>query len=218
MKDGSGILASIEGISGTGKSYFVSKLRNELQDIPARFLPELSDRTGDGMDRKIIAALRQTNDQFLRTGLPRTETFLLLALKIFDYENTIANSLKRGEMVIEDRSIDSIAVYQSIMLCSNNGDQMLKTANEIYELVSHWRQPPDITFLIQDDFQTAVRRAETRQKRPFTSDELGILRRASNLYSEYATFHKQRIVPLDRRRMNDARILDEMKQSLLARS
>jgi thymidylate kinase len=101
------------------------------------------------------------------------------------------------------------------MLSSDDTGQTLQTANEIYALAAKWRRAPDVTFLIEDDLDTAIKRAQDRLGRPFTEDESLILRRASNLYSEYAGFHKDRIIRLDRRTMTEHQILLKMRQSLL---
>jgi len=216
MKNHGGILASLEGISGCGKTYLISKLQDEWRDTNATFIVELSDRKSERLDQKIIEALYQTNDRFFRGGSPRTETFLLLALKVFDYETTIIEALNKGEIVIEDRSIDTIAVYQSIMLCLGQPERMLDTANEIYALAAKWRYPPDITFLIEDEFDIAVDRAQTKVGRIFTDDELDILHNAAHVYSEYASQHADRIVRLDRRKMDKHQIVEKIKLDIMA--
>jgi len=213
-----GILASLEGISGCGKSYFVSKLREEFRDTNVTFIVEVSDRTGEKLDQRIIEALSQTNDRFFRVGVPRTETFLILALKLFDYETAIVEALKKGAIVIEDRSIDTIAVYQSIMLCPGQPDRMLDTANDIYKLAAKWRRPPDITFLIEDDFATAIGRAQTKLGRTFTDDELDILRNAACVYAGFASRHSKRIVRLDRRKMSERQIVQKIKRNIIAKA
>jgi len=213
-----GILASLEGISGCGKTFFMTKLHEELRNIPATLVGEIMDRRGEGLDQRIIMALSHTSDRFFRTGLPRSETFLLLALKMFDYETTIAEALDKGKIVVEDRSIDTIAVYQSIILCPGCPDQMVNTANEIYALAAKWRRPPDITFLIEDDFDTMMSRAQKRIGRTFTNDELDILRNAARVYVEYATQHSKRIVRLDRREMNARQIVKKIKRDIIAKA
>jgi len=41
---------SLEGISGCGKSYLLSKLREALSDLPVAFLEEVEDRESQGLD------------------------------------------------------------------------------------------------------------------------------------------------------------------------
>jgi dTMP kinase len=214
----SGILVSLEGISGSGKTYFITALREELRDFNAVFLTEVTDRGSDGLDQKIIAALKHSDDRFFRMGLPRSETFLLLTLKICDYETTIAAALNAGRIVIEDRSIDTIAVYQSIMLCPGQPDRMVDTANEIYSLAAKWRQSPDITFLIEDEFAVAIKRAQDRYDILYSNDELDILHNAERVYIEYAKQHTERIVRLDRRTMSNSEIVSAIKLNIMTKA
>src|SRR5258706_55721 len=111
-----GFLVSLEGISGAGKTYFTKKLTAMLDDKTTRFVSELSERSGKGLDSQIISVLHHTGDRFFRSGMPLAETFLLLALKMADYEAHIADALQRGLTVVEDRSIDTVAIYQAILL------------------------------------------------------------------------------------------------------
>ena len=135
-----GLLVSFEGISGSGKTYLVRKLVGRLGPTRVSLIKELSDRTTPGVDKNIIDALGFSNDRFLRLGVPKTETFLLLALKIFDAETAIQSGLREGRIVVEDRSIDTVAVYQSIMLCKNDQLRLIKAAKEFIELFE-WQVP-----------------------------------------------------------------------------
>lgn len=208
MDTSTGLLVSFEGISGSGKTYFVRKLIERLGSARVSLIKELSDRAAPGVDKSIIAALHFSNDRFLRLGVPKTETFLLLALKIFDAETAIQAGLQEGRVVVEDRSIDTIAVYQSIMLCNNDDVRSMLVARELIDLASRWRKMPDLTFLITDDFIRAISRAEERSQRPFSEDELEILRRAATIYDGYAKLFTDRIIVLDRRRLDEDQIIE----------
>lgn len=212
-----GILASLEGISGCGKTYFVAKLQAALKETPTTFIKEVTNRQGNGLDLRIITLLSNSEDRFFRMGVPRTETFLLLALKMYDYEALISPTLAQGGIAIEDRSLDTIAVYQSILLWPHNQERWLETANMIYDQATHWRRPPDITFLLEDDFDMALVRAQQRSKRTFNSDEVAILRNAATLYDAYADYHQPRIMRLDRRSMSDDAIIQAIRDAFFVK-
>ena len=110
-----GLLVSLEGISGVGKSYFEDKLKSVLKNENVIFISEIIDRKKQGFDLKIIDLLKSTGSKFFDSGYPITETFLLLALKMYDYEKMIKDSLENN-IVIENRSIDTIAIYQAFLL------------------------------------------------------------------------------------------------------
>jgi dTMP kinase len=175
---------------------------------------ELSDRTEAGVDVKILDALRFNQDRFFRTGYPLTETLLLISLKVLDFEQLISQALSHGRFIIEDRSVDTIAVYQAAILCPQDIDQQLVTANDIYEVAINWRPPPDTTFLFHDDFDTAVRRAQDRMGQVFSRDELLLLRRAHELYLHWARHHPSRINVLDRRTLSEDDILAALHRAL----
>lgn len=209
------ILISFEGISGCGKTYFIGKLHTALKDLPTTSVQEVTDRRGDGLDLRILSLLSTSQDRFFRTGAPLTETFLLLALKMYDFEACIAPLLAQGGMVIEDRSIDTIAVYQALLLWPQQQERWLTTAHLLYEQAAQWRRPPDITFLLEDDFHTALARAQQRSGRRFNQDEVTVLQHAAALYDAYAAHYQQRIVRLDRRVLSEDAMVQAIRQEIL---
>ena len=193
-----GAVCSLEGISGVGKSYLIRALRPALADLSVTFLTEVVDRTGEELDRDIIALLAKGGDRFFRSGKPLTETFLLLALKMCDYETRIAPALAQDRIVIEDRSLDTIAIYQALILYPNSLEQQVAAAHEIYTIGARFRRPPQLTFLIEDDFPVALSRIAQREGEPLTEEEIAVLQRASVLYTRYAQDHADRIIRLSR--------------------
>ena len=216
-----GFLVSLEGISGCGKTYFLKKIREELEDFPTTFVNEISDRTGNGLDKIIIDILTRTGDRFFRLGYPLTETFLIIALKMFDCESTISKALSEGKLVVEDRSIDTIAIYQAILLNQSNSEnyeKILNTANKICALVTEWRRLPDLTFLLKVNFDVAICRTQKRLGRELADNELALLRTAAKIYEMYAAQHQHRIVQLDTDSMDNAQVLEEIKCKIIERA
>jgi dTMP kinase len=210
-------LVSLEGISGVGKTYLAGKVKEALAVERMTLVREASNRlsqTSPQLDVLILSVLGQSGDLFFRNGSPLCETFLLLALKMYDYEAMIVGALADGRIVFEDRSIDSIAVYQAALLCDDQPERVLAVANAIYDVAAQWRKPPDLTFLVEDDFETAIGRAETRSARPFKADELVLLKRAAETYAMYAEQHKDRIVRLDRRRLDEHEVVSAVIERL----
>jgi dTMP kinase len=210
MMESTGLLVSLEGISGSGKTYLANRLRMSLDSATTAFVSELSDRRDGGVDRRIIEVLHHKGDRFCRLGMPVSETFLLLALKMADYETHIAEQLRRGHVVVEDRSIDTVAVYQAVVLAPDNPQMQLELAQKIFTLAAGWRRPPDVTFLLADDFETCVTRAETREQPAFNLDERRLLQGVSSLYAQYALQQGERVILLDRRLLDEQSILSRM--------
>jgi dTMP kinase len=214
-----GIDVSLEGISGCGKSYVLSRLREALQDVPITFIEEIEDRESAGLDQGIAALLRKSGDRFFRSGHPKTETLLLLALKAYDAETEIAPALAAGNIVLEDRGIDTIAIYQALVLHPFDPEQQLREANRLYDFATQWRQPPHITFLLEDEFATSLERAQQRAAHNYSAQEVALLRAAAFLYERYAEQerYRGRIIRLDRRVMDVETIVAAIREAVLAK-
>jgi len=207
---------SLEGISGCGKSYILSKLREELVNLPVTFIEEVEDRESRGLDQGIIALFKRHADCFFRSGHPQTETLLLMALKAYDAEVSIAPALAAGHIVIEDRSIDSVAVYQAAILHPGEETRQEEAAHKISHAICQWRMAPHITFLIQDDFATSVERAQRRIAHTFAPNELTFLREIDALYERYMLSYQPRIICLDRRQMDVDNIVQTIKKAVIS--
>ena len=209
------INVSLEGISGCGKSYILSKLRERLADLPVTFLEEVEDRESRGLDQGIVALFKQHADRFFRGGHPQSETLLLMALKAYDAEVNVAPALAAGHIVIEDRSVDSVAVYQAVILHPGEPERQIETAHRIYHATCQWRVAPRVTFLIQDDFATSVERAQRRIAHTFAPNELALLHEIETLYNRYALCYQQRIICLDRRHMDVDAIVQTIRNTVI---
>lgn len=210
-----GAICSLEGISGVGKSYLIQALRPALADLPVTYLSEVVDRTGQDLDRDIIALLAKRGDRFFRSGKPLTETFLLLALKMCDYEARIAPALAQNCIVLEDRSLDTIAVYQALILHPDSLEHQLQAARDIYEIGAQFRRPPDLTFLIEDEFEVALERIAQREQKPLAQEEVAILHQASILYTRYAEEQAARFVRVSRPVLSLNQLVQTIRAHLL---
>jgi len=195
-----GPLISIEGISGAGKTYLTRRL---VRDPAITATEAFSERAragagaiGDQILRAMIAAAH--GEHFLRGGYPGTETVLLLAVKTSDFEHHLP-LLARGQAVIEGRGLDSTAVYQSLITSPGDLDRAHAEARAILAIAAQWRPLPDLTILITDDVTTAIERAEQRDHRRFTAEQMSIHHQAARLFSLLATDYPDRYQTIDRR-------------------
>lgn len=195
---------SVEGITGVGKTHLTTLLHTELQGITGEpvILDEFSQRAkSDNSDlgRDLLRALinASNGDRFLRGGYPAFETLLLLAIKMHDYESCLP-ALRRGDLVLEGRSLHTVAVYQSLIMHPGD-DPALDEARSILALASQWRPLPDLTILITDDVPTAVERAQQRDGQRYPPEHWRIHHRAAALFTLLAADDPERIAILDRR-------------------
>jgi dTMP kinase len=200
-----GLLVSVEGLSGVGKTHLTALL---LDRLPAALRPlliqEFSQRPGTGghdLGRDLLRALIDAadGDHFLRGGHPATETLLLLAIKMHDYEHHAAPALRRGQLVLEGRSVHSTAVYQSLIINPDDDEAAYQHARAILTLAERWRPLPDLTILLADDIHTALQRAERRDARAYTTEQWQLHRRAAALFERLADADPKRMPTVDRR-------------------
>src|SRR3989339_553896 len=98
-------IISFEGISGSGKTYFINKLKTDEQFLDTVFIKELSERDNNSFENKIINILKSKSNLFFSKGNPYTETLLLLAIKTYDYENLKNNKGLKYKFIFLDRRI-----------------------------------------------------------------------------------------------------------------
>lgn len=207
-----GKLLSLEGISGTGKTFYRKQLEKNIGNKEnILFIKEIFNEAQDGLNKKIFSALYHTEDRFFDMGVPLTETMLLLSRSMYKYESTIRQALEDGKTVIEDRSIDTIALYQAILIAQKNGGNPLEIAEKIYSFAGSFRQLPQKTFLLYGNPDLAISRAEKRDGMPYKPDEIKLLKTVDKFYSIYADIHPERFIKLDISKEDSEQIVHRMQ-------
>lgn len=211
---------SLEGLNGVGKTYLCGRLAARLGSR-CLSLRELTDQRGKGLAGEVMEALTRSPDAFLRTGYPLTETFALLALKVREYESLqhLAaaatpedDASASPRIVIEDRGVDTVAVYQAAILGGTASPALAyELARRVQLAATPWRPQPDLTVLLVDDPALCVARFEQRLGRPLSSDERGILDTVEGLYAQLAADQSQRVRIVDRRGRREEDVLDELE-------
>jgi dTMP kinase len=115
-----------------------------------------------------------------------------------DFEATLPDLLA-GRTVIEGRSIHSTAVYQSLIMYPEDREAAAASVVRILDTAAWWRPLPDLTIVITDDPQAAVRRAEARDGTTFTAEQWAVHYRAAPLFEHLATIDSEHVRLLDRR-------------------
>ncbi len=201
-----GLLVSIEGLSGTGKTYLTTRLlaENPALAADAVIIAEFSRRPPRGeLGHELLGALADAaaGDVLLRGGQPAAETLLLLAIKTYDYEAHCLPAIRHGHVVFEGRSLHCTAVYQSLITHPEDEDQARREMLAILDIAAQWRPLPDLTFLITDDPSAAASRAELRDGRAFSPGYRRIHHRAAALYEQAASDSPGNITVIDRRHL-----------------
>jgi dTMP kinase len=196
-----GPLISTEGIPGVGKTYLTEHAVNGLDGKPL-ILGGLSQR-GQGrpdLGKALLRALRESSgpDPFLRGGAPAAEALLLLAIKRHDLDMVLPE-LSGGRIVVEGRSVDTTAVCQAVQLRPGAPAAALDEAVALVGLAASFRPLPDLTILITDDPSAAIERAQRRDSRCFTPDQVAFMRETCMLHEQLAATDSVRYRVVDRR-------------------
>lgn len=159
----SGLFITFEGIDGSGKStqarLLAERLRAAGRDVVLTREPGGS--TGAEEIRRLV--LEGDPDRWSS----ETETLLFTAARRDHLERLIRPALAKGQIVICDRFADSTRIYQGI----TRGD-LRQMVDQLHDLVIG--QNPDLTFLVDIDPETGLRRALSRRGTEERFEDFGI--------------------------------------------
>ena len=203
-----------EGTNGVGKTHLLTALAGRL-GRRCRLMAELTDVEGEHVPAQVISAL-SAGQSFLRTGHPRTETFALMALKVREHE-LVTQMDAPPEIVLEDRGMDTVALYQAAILLGPDvdDDDTWMLAQQIHATASAWRPKPGLVLLILDDLDTCFRRYTERVGHPMSTDEQHLVARATRLYQRQAEHEPERFRVVHRAGRDEHDVLDEMEHLVL---
>jgi dTMP kinase len=201
---------TLEGIEGVGKTHLAGLLGARLGSH-ALVLSEVTDQT-ETLIGQVITALSRVGDLWLRTGHPATETLALLALKVSEYESLQVGQDTGVEVVVEDRGVDSVALYQAAILADPHAsvEQVHTLAQRIYATAARWRPLPERTLLLVDDFDVCVARFEQRTGCAVSSADRVLMRRAAELYALQAALEPGRFCIVNRTGRSEQDTLEEL--------
>lgn len=177
-----GVYISLEGISGSGKTYILNKVRKYLR---FSIIDELSDETGKfEIPKQILNLLESESDRFFYDKPPITTAMLVFSAQLYSIETKVIDGLRKDKVIIADRGIDSPALYQAILYHWDDYDEEKALAS--YKIITEAMRKivffPDKTLVLQDTFPTCISRAEGREKNKYSKLELKILERAYEGY------------------------------------
>ncbi len=153
-----GILVTIEGIDGCGKSTILTNLVETLADLPTLFTQEPG---GTPLGKHVRAIVQQQT-----TPLdPKTEFLLFAADRARHMYEIITPALAQKKIVISDRMADSSVVYQGY--ARGLDINMIKTINK-WAMDS---REPDLILFINIKPETAYKRIHKRKESLSTTEQ-----------------------------------------------
>jgi dTMP kinase len=202
-----GVLVTVEGVEGSGKSTQCGRLAAYLA---GRGLEVVQTSEPDGTPLGLrVRSLFEDGP----TPTPLTQAFLFMAARQEHVSRVIAPALARGAVVISDRYADATVAYQGY------GQGMdVQTVREL-NLLATGGILPDLTLVLDVDPAAGMARIHGRALDAFEKMDLAFHRRVREGYLEIARADKSRVQVLSADRTSDQLHADVVRavDDLLAR-
>ena len=144
-----------EGIEGTGKSYQINKLFNNLKKKKINTIKSREpggSKTAEKIRNLIFSKIGSSFDKI-------TDFYLMLAARNEHFNKTILPAKKNKTVLISDRFTDSTYAYQVI---GNKIDKKINLINKEYILKNF---KPDLTFVLTADYDSIDLRLNKRKNK-----------------------------------------------------
>ncbi len=196
-----------EGVEGTGKSYQINKLYNNLKK---KKIDVIKTREPGGSEsaetiRNLIFSLKSNKFDKL------TDFYLMNAARNEHVKKTLLVAKKNNKTVICDRFTDSTYAYQVI---GNKIDKKINLINQNYILKG---LKPNLTIVLKANFETINSRIRNRKKtNKFDKLKTNFYKKAQNAYlalakkKNYLVFDSSKNTPELEKKIFNA-VLDNIK-------
>jgi dTMP kinase len=189
MTQKSGVLISLEGGEGCGKSTQIKLLAAELslRNIPIT----LTREPGGEIGAEAIRELLVSGD--VNRWCATTETLLFLAARVQHVERVIKPALAKGHVVLCDRFHDSTLVYQGI------GRGLSKEFYAMLHAATLGNFAPDLTLLLDVPVEVGLKRAIARggKETRFEQMDMSFHHQVRKGFIALATAEPERIAIID---------------------
>jgi dTMP kinase len=223
-----GILITLEGIDGSGKSTVAARLARKLsQEGGVPFPKSLFVFTAEPTESEAGKLLRKKLQKserdpaepykardFLTEMIQLEELFLFMADHAHHLATIVKPALDKGKVVISDRYSDSRAAYQGATL----RDLVPHSLEWVKDLHRPWSVVPDLTILFAIDPALAMERCRSRWNRSSSSkpnqpdrfEREDFLREVEDNFQRLAELEPERFVLIDA-----SRNIDEVTEETL---
>ena len=155
MRKNSFFFIVFEGIEGTGKSYQIKKLTNKLYKLKYN-VKNTREPGGSHLSEKIRNLIfDKKNINFDDV----TDYYLMLASRNEHIKTTVKNAIKKKQILICDRFVDSTYAYQIV------GKKIKKSVNEINKKYILGKLKPDMTIVLKANIKTVFSRLKKRKNK-----------------------------------------------------
>jgi len=168
---------TLEGPEGTGKTFFLNQLSESNPDLYT-----VLEFPNEGFGKVIYSALSQNSDEFFRHGFPSSEALFFFSMKLYVFEDQVLPALNEGKIVIEDRGVDTTALYSAILMNEKHGGEIFDYYDKLVSIKAQFSPLPDKTILLLPDKNKSLKRAQKRDGRRYNDSELEFLDKIHDNY------------------------------------
>ena len=118
----------------------------------------------------------KNDDLFYRHGNPIAEALCFSAVDLYEIETKVIPNLKKGKTVIQDRGADTCCLYAAAQLCKGNKSKLIGEYKKLLELRKKMGIIADKTLIFIGNFEKALKRAQERDGRQYTKEEIKMLK------------------------------------------
>jgi dTMP kinase len=177
-----GYFITLEGGECCGKGTQIKLLAQSLREYyPDKEVIEVFDPGSTYMGQEIRRLVKNVGGENAPTTL--CELFLFSAARVQMVDKLIIPNLRKGNIVISDRFIDSTTIYQGKM----NKNSMSKIT-KINEVINCY---PDLTFVLDISEKEFMRRMETRKGQEFDRYDTKGMEFHRKVYEEYRNLYEE---------------------------
>jgi dTMP kinase len=180
-----GLLISVEGVEGSGKSTQCRRLAAALRDRGREVV-----LTSEPDGTELGLAVRRVFEGRGSVPTPLTQAFLFMAARQQHVAEVIRPGLARGAVVVSDRYTDATLAYQGY-----GQGLSLEVIRDLNALATGGALP-DLTLVLDLDPAAGMRRIAGRAHDAFERMDLDFHRRVRQGYLEIARTDKRRVVVL----------------------
>ena len=154
-----GLYIALEGIDGSGKTAQIKKLMQYFKSVGKEVIVTREPRKKEGLMKSITNDILQGNIEVPRNAYQ----YLFTADRIIQFHDFILPSLKAGKVVLTDRCFWSSVPYGMWERGgkSVNEAQVILLAQGLLAM-QHGCLAPDLTFYLDVDLQTALKRVSQK--------------------------------------------------------
>ncbi|MBT4124628.1 MAG: dTMP kinase [Candidatus Pacebacteria bacterium] len=183
MKQKTGILISLEGGEGGGKTTQVNQLKKHLEDSGREVVP-VREPGGTKISEQIREIVLSSKNEGITDT---TEVLLFQAARAQIYRQVVIPALNAGKVVIMDRTRDSSVVYQGMV--RGFGKELIEELNDI----STKKIVPDLTLLLDVSVKTGLdRRIDSGKMDRLDMEAKSFHKKVRDAYLDLANEKKQK--------------------------